>query len=66
MRLLVISNRLPITIEINEDTSITYNRSIGGLATGVSTYLESNKHSSTSLSEYLWIGWTGITNENLS
>ena len=66
MRLLVISNRLPITIEINEDTSLTYNRSIGGLATGVSTYLESNKHSSTSLSEYIWIGWTGITNENLS
>jgi trehalose 6-phosphate synthase/phosphatase len=52
-----ISNRLPVTIK-KQDQHFEYEKSIGGLATGLKTYHE--KAGST------WVGWPGITNEKMT
>lgn len=52
-----ISNRLPVTVKKEAD-QLTFHKSIGGLATGLQSYHEN--------SEALWVGWTGISNEDLS
>ena len=49
-RLLIISNRLPVKISKEKD-QLRIDRSVGGLATGVSSVHESQ--------ESLWIGWPG-------
>jgi len=54
---IIISNRLPVTIQKTENGMI-YKKSIGGLATGVSTIHEMN--------ESLWIGWPGISSDTLN
>jgi len=56
MRLLIVSNRLPITA-VQAEGELTLQESVGGLATGLSAYLASIRESS----EYLWIGWPGST-----
>ncbi|MBN1633444.1 MAG: bifunctional alpha,alpha-trehalose-phosphate synthase (UDP-forming)/trehalose-phosphatase [Ignavibacteria bacterium] len=58
MRLLIISNRLPVTVEVKKD-HINLKESVGGLATGISSYLASLK-GSTNTRGYKWIGWPGI------
>jgi len=58
MRLIVVSNRLNLTVE-EKDDKIIYKQSSGGLATGLSSYLESMKSRNFEISEYLWIGWPG-------
>ena len=50
-RLIFVSNRLPITVTKNTGT-INYKRSLGGLATGLSSF---HKHHNS-----IWIGWPGI------
>jgi trehalose 6-phosphate synthase/phosphatase len=60
MRLLVVSNRLPITVE-EKDDQLLFQESVGGLVSGISAYLDSLKGSSFIESEYLWVGWPGIT-----
>ncbi|MBI2849315.1 MAG: bifunctional alpha,alpha-trehalose-phosphate synthase (UDP-forming)/trehalose-phosphatase [Chloroflexi bacterium] len=60
MRLLVVSNRLPFTV-VERDGELTFTESVGGLVSGLSAYLDSLKGSSFTESEYLWIGWPGIT-----
>jgi trehalose 6-phosphate synthase/phosphatase len=52
-----VSNRLPITVK-KVDNDFVYEKSIGGLATGLSSY-----HDQT---ESVWVGWPGITNNGLS
>ena len=62
MRLLIVSNRLPITIK-KENKKFIYEHSMGGLVTGINDYLESlSKHSQPESSHVrsLWIGWPGI------
>lgn len=52
MRLFIISNRLPLKVTRNEDQSFEFQRSEGGLATGLgSLEVSIEKH---------WIGWPGI------
>src|SRR5665647_2690848 len=52
MKLFIISNRLPLKVTRNEDQSFEYQRSEGGLATGLgSLEVTIEKH---------WIGWPGI------
>ena len=58
MRLLVVSNRLPITIK-EENGRITLEESAGGLVTGLSAYLDSLKSSSFTELEHIWVGWPG-------
>lgn len=60
MRLLVVSNRLPITA-IEENGSLQFKESMGGLVSGLSAYLDSLKGSSFTKSKYIWIGWPGIS-----
>ncbi|MFQ3675425.1 MAG: bifunctional alpha,alpha-trehalose-phosphate synthase (UDP-forming)/trehalose-phosphatase, partial [Endomicrobiia bacterium] len=63
MRLIIVSNRLPFTIK-KLKTKIEFKESSGGLATGISSYLESLKSSSFIQKEHLWIGWCGTTIDN--
>ena len=60
MRLLVISNRLPVTIEEKEG-KLQFQSSAGGLISGLSAYLDSLRGSSLADTQYLWVGWPGIT-----
>jgi len=53
-RLLIVSNRLPFTIT-KENGGYAFNKSSGGLVTGLSSFLESWD------GDYIWIGWPGQT-----
>jgi trehalose 6-phosphate synthase/phosphatase len=54
---IIVSNRLPLQISIN-DNKIAVTPSVGGLATGMkSIHAEGNG---------LWIGWSGINDEDLN
>ncbi|MFX1273492.1 MAG: bifunctional alpha,alpha-trehalose-phosphate synthase (UDP-forming)/trehalose-phosphatase [Promethearchaeota archaeon] len=55
-RLIIISNRLPVTIS-RVDGKLEYNRSLGGLATGLASFHK--QHNS------LWVGWPGINLESI-
>jgi trehalose 6-phosphate synthase/phosphatase len=51
-KLIIVSNRLPISVSKDED-GLHYSESIGGLTTGLSSFFENG--------DSLWIGWPGIT-----
>ena len=53
----IVSNRLPVNVK-KVDGELEFSRSIGGLATGLSSY--ANRHNSK------WIGWPGIVSEELT
>ena len=55
-KLIIVSNRLPVTLEQRKN-DIKYKPSMGGLATGLSSFY----HSYNSL----WLGWSGIPVENI-
>jgi trehalose 6-phosphate synthase/phosphatase len=55
-RLLIISNRLPVTIQ-KRDGHLHVTQSIGGLATGLGSIYSQR--------EALWLGWPGISGRNL-
>jgi trehalose 6-phosphate synthase/phosphatase len=63
MRLLVVSNRLPI-VTAEESGQIVFRESAGGLVSGISAYLDSLRSSSFVKPEYEWIGWPGVTIED--
>ncbi len=56
-KILIVSNRLPNQITI-DDNSITTQPSVGGLATGMNSVYKSNDGD--------WIGWPGLTNEEVT
>ena len=56
-RIIFISNRLPVTVSKENDT-LAYQKSIGGLATGLKSYHEN--------SDSIWAGWPGISAEEVS
>jgi trehalose 6-phosphate synthase/phosphatase len=58
MSLLIVSNRLPITIE-EKNNGFLLKESSGGLVTGVRAYLSSLKSSDKNAIDYKWIGWPG-------
>lgn len=60
MRLLIVSNRLPVTA-VSEAGRITFTESAGGLVSGLSAYLDSLKSSPFVQSSSLWLGWPGIS-----
>jgi trehalose 6-phosphate synthase len=51
-RLLLVSNRLPITIKRSEDGNYTFSMSSGGLVTGLSGLSKSTT--------FQWYGWPGL------
>jgi len=55
MRYIIVSNRLPLRGKPGSNGAIEFTPSIGGLSTGLSSYIKSGN-----ITEYLWIGWPGI------
>lgn len=65
MRLLIVSNRLPVTV-VEEEGKLKCQKSVRGLATGLSSYLNRLKNSSLTKSKYIWMGWPGAAvNSNM-
>ncbi|NLL61514.1 MAG: bifunctional alpha,alpha-trehalose-phosphate synthase (UDP-forming)/trehalose-phosphatase [Candidatus Atribacteria bacterium] len=56
-RIIIISNRLPVTAEKGK-SKLIYHPSVGGLATGMSPLQKEY--------ECLWVGWPGIAREQLN
>ena len=56
-KLVIVSNRLPISVVKKRDT-LTFTHSVGGLATGLGSVYKRF--------ESVWVGWPGITLENIS
>ena len=55
-RLLIVSNRLPITVtKVKKENKLKFHSSVGGLSTGLSSFYKSYNA--------LWIGWPGIALE---
>ncbi len=59
MRLLIVSNRLPVTV-VKHREQLHFKESVGGLVSGLSAYLDSLKGPYFKKTDYLWIGWPGI------
>ena len=49
-KLIVVANRLPVTVH----SDLTISRSPGGLVSGLMTFLEKS-----SIKDYIWVGWPG-------
>lgn len=62
-RLLVVSNRLPVTIT-PKNGEFRFRQSAGGLVSGLSAYLDSLKGTTSQEVNYLWMGWPGISIED--
>jgi len=56
-RLIIVSNRLPVTVNRSED-GIQISQSVGGLATGLASFYGDR--------DAEWIGWPGIASEDCS
>jgi trehalose 6-phosphate synthase/phosphatase len=52
-KVIVVSNRLPVTINVGTDGQCKIERSVGGLATGLQTLVEQQS--------CVWVGWPGKT-----
>lgn len=61
-RLVVVSNRLPFNVSI-EDGRFVFHESAGGLVTGLSAYIESRKRARAESPEHVWVGWPGSSVE---
>ncbi|HXG50104.1 MAG TPA: bifunctional alpha,alpha-trehalose-phosphate synthase (UDP-forming)/trehalose-phosphatase [candidate division Zixibacteria bacterium] len=61
-RIVVVSNRLPFTV-VQNDGAIEFKDSVGGVATGLKSFLHSVKTPGSSKLDYLWVGWPGCTIE---
>jgi trehalose 6-phosphate synthase/phosphatase len=59
-RLVIVSNRLPFTANVVNE-QVQFNESAGGLATGISAFLDSYKYHFPKSEEHLWVGWPGGT-----
>jgi trehalose 6-phosphate synthase/phosphatase len=54
-RLLIVSNRLPVTVSLHEG-KVSYHPSSGGLASGIASYLDAVAQRGD---QAIWIGWPG-------
>lgn len=54
----IVSNRLPISVKKTDDGKLEFYPSVGGLATGLSSYVRDKRNK--------WIGWPGIPSDKLS
>jgi trehalose 6-phosphate synthase/phosphatase len=59
MRLIVVSNRLPVTVDSSHG-KIKFKQSAGGLVQGLSASLDSLQDFKEE-SHYIWVGWPGTT-----
>ncbi len=58
MRLVIVSNRLPLCLDTAGGKDLPQ-RSIGGLVTGIEAYTREIRNGNTVFSDFLWIGWPG-------
>lgn len=63
MRLILVSNRLPVNI-IKDNDSYRYEKSSGGLASGMRAYVEQIQKNKSSKIKIEWIGWPGSSVDN--
>lgn len=56
-QVIIVSNRLPVSVK-KQDGKLQFLPSLGGLATGLSSYVD-DKHNT-------WVGWPGIASEELT
>ncbi len=56
-KLILVANRLPVTVDIKKSGEIAFTPSVGGLATGMSSVSKTYP--------CLWVGFSGITTDNL-
>lgn len=61
-RLVIVSNRLPFSAKV-VDGNVQFGEVAGGLATGLSAFLDSYKYHFPRSKEHLWVGWPGSTIE---
>ncbi|MHB1131526.1 MAG: bifunctional alpha,alpha-trehalose-phosphate synthase (UDP-forming)/trehalose-phosphatase [Chloroflexota bacterium] len=59
MRLLIVSNRLPVSVA-KEEGELVLRRGAGGLVSGLSAYLDSLSGPAAAEQGYVWIGWPGM------
>ncbi|MEL9989991.1 MAG: bifunctional alpha,alpha-trehalose-phosphate synthase (UDP-forming)/trehalose-phosphatase [Thermoproteus sp.] len=65
MRLIVISNRLPVTVSVR-DGEVSVRESVGGLATAMKTFLSATEGGKAlGFDEVLWVGWPGLAGDPL-
>lgn len=57
-QIIIVSNRLPVSVKKNEAGELEFYPSSGGLATGLSSYTQ-NRNSK-------WIGWPGMVSDDLT
>ncbi len=57
-RLIIVSNRLPMSIERSQAGTLAFKRSIGGVATGLSAFHETH--------ESKWVGWADVPLDQMS
>jgi len=58
MRLLIVSNRLPVSVT-KKNGEFIMEKSAGGLVSGLSDYLASLGKDKGKIKEYVWMGWPG-------
>ncbi len=56
-QVIIVSNRLPVSVK-KENGRLEFYPSVGGLATGLSSYVKNKRN--------LWIGWPGIASDELT
>lgn len=57
-RMIIASNRLPFTVK-GESGDLRFIPSVGGLSTGLYSYLELQKKHPQKMLDYMWVGWPG-------
>lgn len=62
MRLLIVSNRLPVSLK-KEDGKFVFEKSAGGLVSGLTDFLNGLGKAEGDIDEYIWMGWPGMTVE---
>jgi trehalose 6-phosphate synthase/phosphatase len=63
-RLVIVSNRLPFNVAV-EDGQVIFYPSAGGLVTGLASFRQSGKQTSALPTEHLWVGWPGSVDASL-
>jgi trehalose 6-phosphate synthase/phosphatase len=58
MKLILVSNRLPVNI-VKENGEFRYTESAGGLATGMRAYVERMAGQKINAMQITWLGWAG-------
>ena len=59
-RLVIVSNRLPFNVEVQDGRPV-FQPSAGGLVTGLASFRESRRQTAALPAEHLWVGWPGAS-----